>query len=97
MIIKLLRLGCILVLSYIILFIFNFRFIPNRATTDMEYGHYAVMKRSEEDDDQAGSESSQNNGAYQEVLKDALGAGDKKILNFKTKAPEPAGIGLCFV
>ncbi|XP_005109850.1 cell division cycle protein 20 homolog [Aplysia californica] len=64
------------------------RFIPDRSSTDMEYGHYAVMKRQEEDA-QSSAGPDGDNFEYKEQLKDAMDVRERKILNFKTKAPQP--------
>ncbi|KAJ8309898.1 hypothetical protein KUTeg_011763 [Tegillarca granosa] len=61
------------------------RFIPNRATTDMDLGHYAIMHDKEEED-------SPSKAQYKQHLHDALNKGqnpqDAKVLSFKDKAPK---------
>ncbi|CAG5114589.1 unnamed protein product [Candidula unifasciata] len=61
------------------------RFIPSRSTTDLEFGHYAVMKRGEEGNPV--SDETNSNVEYQEKLKDALDVKECKILSFRTQAP----------
>ena len=70
---------------------FIFRFIPNRTTTDMEYGHYALMRqdKEEKDEEEEEEEGSGENREYKDQLRNAMGAQGRKILNFRTKAPEP--------
>lgn len=65
----------------------HFRFIPNRSATDLEFGHYAMMKRVGEEGNSANNECN-SNVEYQEQLKDAMNVKECRILNFKTKAPE---------
>ncbi|CAL1538847.1 unnamed protein product [Lymnaea stagnalis] len=64
------------------------RFIPSRSTTDIEFGHYAVMRRTDEDPEGAPSEAGNINTEYQEQLKEAMEVKDCKILNFRGKAPQ---------
>ncbi|KAI8770414.1 cell division cycle protein 20 [Biomphalaria glabrata] len=63
------------------------RFIPCRSTTDMEYGHYALMKKCEDDVENETANGNENKQEYQEQLKEAMEVKDCKILNFRTKAP----------
>ncbi|KAH9488604.1 ubiquitin-protein transferase activating protein [Bulinus truncatus] len=62
------------------------RFIPCRSTTDMEFGHYAMMKRYDDSENEPVN-TEESKAEYQDQLKEALEVKDCKILNFRTKAP----------
>ncbi|KAK3776828.1 hypothetical protein RRG08_024605 [Elysia crispata] len=64
------------------------RFIPSRATSDIEYGHFAVTKKATEDEENDPGEEDINNQEYKHQLLEAMEMKDRKILNFKGKAPE---------
>ncbi|GFO48897.1 cell division cycle protein 20 homolog [Plakobranchus ocellatus] len=64
------------------------RFIPSRATSDMEYGHFAVTKKMDDEEENMPADENVNSQEYRHQLMEAMEMKDRKILNFKGKAPE---------
>ena len=60
----------------------------------MEYGHFAVTKKSSEEDENEPNEDGLNNLEYKHQLLEAMEMKDRKILSFKGKAPEASSKGM---